>query len=247
MLAHYTNSLESVANILETGFAWVANRRRLIEMLVPDHDYSKFEPQQFGMVSFVKLAPGEVNTFSSPFGRYGIMVSDDWATRNNAQRVIYVDNEGLVAETLKAIFNIAYCDCKSRIRFPDDAVWNMAFENKAVAASVVGATLWANILQLYEYMEPSYLSNEREWRIVNPDPNYGFAQKRTEEIIKDVSPAIGWAEHVNTLSSPSNDTKMKFNTEDITALICPADESETIKKNLPESFSEVIILHTKQS
>jgi hypothetical protein len=54
-LTHYTRTIEAVANILTHGFAWVPNKRKLIQKFVPHHNFSGREPQQlFGMISFTE-------------------------------------------------------------------------------------------------------------------------------------------------------------------------------------------------
>jgi len=235
MLTHYTKSIEGVVNILTHGFAWVANRRNVIDLLIPHHDYSKREPQQFGMISFTDLAPDDACAHSSSFGPYGIVVSDEWARRQNAQRVFYVDSDGPATEALQAIFQIGYRDCVARIRYPDDAGCTMAFENKAAAGAVVGAVLWANLLQLYEYMESSQFAREREWRITQPDPLYGLAYKRTEDVIDDVSPPTGWAQFVSVL---------RIEPADIAAFVCPASKCRSFQDALPSSHGNVRVVCT---
>ncbi len=236
MLTQYTKKIDGVVNILSHGFAWVANRRNLVDILIPHHDYSGREPQQFGMVSFTEASPEEARSHSGTFGRYGIVVSDDWAKRKNAQRVFYVESEGLITESLRAVFGIGYRDCEARIRFPDDAAWTMAYENKVVAGKVVGAALWANLLQLYEYMESSQFSCEREWRIVHHEPYYSLAGLRTEQVIGDVSPPQGWAKHLNVITiAPA----------DVAALICPSQERQLFQQALPAKYANVPVTFTE--
>ena len=236
MLTHYTKRIDGVANILSHGFAWVANRRNVAEFLIPHHDYSNREPQQFGMISFTDMGPEEARLHSGAFGRYGIVVSDEWAKRQNAQRVIYVDSEGPVTEALRAIFETGYRDCEARIRFPEDAGWTMAFENKAVAHAVVGSPLWANLLQLYEYMESSQFSREREWRIAHPDPYYSLAGRRTEQVISDVSPPQRWAKFLNVV---------RVTPADIAAFICPSKECHALQRVLPAGYANVPVTCTE--
>jgi hypothetical protein len=57
MLTHYTGDIQTVTNILREGFAWFCNRRRLADLLIPQHDDSTREPQQFGMISFTEIEP----------------------------------------------------------------------------------------------------------------------------------------------------------------------------------------------
>lgn len=87
MLTHYTKKIDGVVNILSHGFAWVANRRNLVDILIPHHDYSEREPQQFGMVSFTEATPEEARSHSDAFGQYGIIVSDEG---NRGQTTIYL-------------------------------------------------------------------------------------------------------------------------------------------------------------
>ena len=167
MLTHYTDSIEALGGILANGFAWVPNRRDLMPLLVPEHDFSRREPQQFGMISFTELEPEHANTHTEVFGPFGVLVSEEWARANRAERVIYVQNEGPAYEAWRSLFTVGFRDVKSRIKYPDDAGWLMSFENKAVAGAVAGSTIWAALLQLYEYMETADFSCECEWRIVN--------------------------------------------------------------------------------
>lgn len=122
-LTHYTNRISAIPKILSNGFAWVPNRRHLIHLLVPDHDFSKREPQQFGMVSFTELAPKEANKHCEVFGNYGITVSEAWARSQKTQKVMYIDKTGPVFDALAAIFQVGYKDLTAKIRFPDDAWW----------------------------------------------------------------------------------------------------------------------------
>ncbi|MEJ2406247.1 MAG: abortive infection system antitoxin AbiGi family protein [Candidatus Thiodiazotropha sp.] len=235
MLTHYTSKISNVAKILKNGFAWIANRRNLMEILVPEHDFINREPQQYGMVSFTDIPPGEANSHSSSFGCFGIVVTDDWAKRSNAQKVIYIDDQGPITELLRAIFMFGYEDCKANIQFHDDAGWNMAFENAACAKALAGANLWANLLHLYEYMESSMFSGEREWRITNPVPHYGLAGKRTDNLIENASPPLGWGKHLNVV---------KLLPSDVFAFACPASKSESLIEALPDGYDGIKIIMT---
>lgn len=200
---------------------------------MPSHDFTTREPQQFGMISFSDLTREEARVQSSTFGAYGICVSAQWAENRLAQPVLYIDAKGPVATALRTIFELGYRECKARIRFPDDAGWTMAYENKTVASAVIGATLWANLLQLYEYMEPSTSSREREWRIVNPQPDYGLAGKRLNELIKDASPPQGWAQYINVV---------KVSPQDVEFIVCPSNEEDAVRTAVPPAYASVALL-----
>ncbi len=210
-------------NILNHGFAWFPNRRRLAELLIPMYDYTKREPQQFGMISFTELRPEEAGVHTAVFGRLGIVVSDSWARKHNAQRVIYVEGEGPFTDALGAIFKIGYKDLKARIKYPDDGGWLMSFENRAAAGAIAGASLWANLLTLWEYLEPASSAHQREWRIVNPNPLYSLSENK-HEIIEKFSPPEGWAKHTVVVSvAPA----------DVEAIVCPSSLVCALKPRLP--------------
>lgn len=229
MLTHYTKSPEAVANILVTGFAWIPNRRKLAELLIPQHDFSKMEPQQFGMVSFTELRPAEATNHRHEFGTFGIVVSDSWASHNNAQRVVYVDDRGPFTDALRDLFAVGYQDLSERIRFPLDGFWRMAYHNKNVAAGVAGATLWARLLQLWEFLEPASSSQHREWRIVNPHPFYGLSHNKQEAIAR-VSPPQGWAKYTNVLP---------VTRQDVEALVCRSSDCDALGDALPEAYRDL--------
>ncbi len=234
MLTHYTDRMEKIIGILTNGFAWLPNRRNLMPQLVPEHDFSRREPQEFGMVSFTELEPKDSGDHTLGFGRFGIVVSKAWARANHAERVIYVENSGPSFEAWRSLFEAGYRDLKSRIRFPDDGAWRMSFENKAMAGAVAGAQLWPSLLQLYEYMESAEYSGEREWRIVHPHPYYSLA-KSVDEAIQQVSPPQGWAQELDVLTvSP----------QDVSALICPQSECSSLRDQLPLEYKETTVFHT---
>jgi hypothetical protein len=230
MLTHYTRSPEAVANILNYGFAWMPNRRKLATLLIPQHDYSRREPQQFGMVSFTELEPAHARAHCEIFGYYGIVVSDTWAIQHGAQRVIYVDDTGPVTVALQELFNVGYIDVTRRIRFPDDAGWQMCYENKNAALMMAGSTLWAYLLQVWEYLEPASSAAQREWRIVNPDPNYGLSENKAEAIAR-VSPPRKWA-NLNVVAS------------DVIALVSRAKDVEALQSCLPGDYQDMPIKKT---
>ena len=234
MLTHYTRSTTAVANILTHGFAWIPNRRRLTDLLIPQHDYSEREPQQFGMISFTELAPNQSERHCETFGHFGLTVTEDWAKRHHAQRVIYLDEDGPVTAALCAVFDIGYIDLTQRIQYPDDKGWLMAYENKVMASSIAGATLWANILQLWEYLEPSSCSDQREWRVVNEQPLYSLSQDRAEAI-RQVSPPKNWAKHMSVI---------RIDPSDLTSLACRHADRQILLECLPSEFKHLPLVTT---
>jgi hypothetical protein len=231
VLTHYTSSAAAVVNILAHGFAWIPNRRKLAELLIPQHKYSRREPQQFGMVSFTELEVPAARAHRHNFGHYGIVVSSDWALRHGAQRVIYVDDEGPITAALRILFEIGYSDVSPRIEYPDDAMWLMAYENKN---AVPGSRLWAHLLQLWEYLEPASSATQREWRIVNPQPMYSLSENKSEAIAH-VSPPQNWAKFTNVLP---------FQRSDVMYLIAQKLEVESLRCKLPRGYENIPIIET---
>jgi hypothetical protein len=224
-LTHYTRTVEAVANILTHGFAWVPNKRKLIQKFVPHHNFSEREPQLFGMISFTDSEPPVPPKHLEEFGQFGIVVSPQWARLHRAQRVLYVSEGGPVIDAFRGLFENGYEQLSKSIRFPADGAAKMAFTNKHMA-SVHGGFLWSNLLTLYEYMEPLDNAYQSEWRIVNPNPLYGYGQT-TPEVIQKVSPPRNWAKHVNVL---------KFPQDAIVGFVCRRREEEVLKEALPPDF-----------
>lgn len=234
MLTHYTRTTEAVANILTHGFAWFPNRRRLTHLLMPGHDFSAREPQQFGMISFTEIEPCHAKAHCEQFGTVGIVVSDKWANEKRAQRVLYVEEQGPTTEAWCSVFAIGYQDVRRRIEYPDDGAWLMAYENKVAAAAIAGSALWANLLQIWEYMEPASVAQQREWRIVNPEAFYSLSESKPEAI-RNVSPPQNWGKFTNVVTIPRCEVE---------ALVCAASQLSELKSALPESYRDVSILQT---
>lgn len=229
MLTHYTK-LEVVSQILANGFAWIPNSRNLISTLVPNHDFSKREPQHFGMISFTENQPAHSQSHRKQFGDFGICVSAAWAHRNDVNRVIYVAKEGATLEAWKGLFAAGYREVHARVADPEDTGLLMAYHNKAVAG-ICGAAVWASLLQLYEYMEPEENSHQREWRMVNSIPDYSL-DKPKHELIRQVSPPQGWAKHLNLVQISSTD---------IDGFVCPAAQRDALINALPNSCKNIPI------
>jgi len=133
------------------------------------------------------------------------------------------------------IFGIGYHDLKARIKHPDDGAWLMSFENKAMARAVAGAALWSNLLQLYEYMEPSSSAAQREWRIVNSSPDYSvFGPK--EQVIATVSPPQNWAKFTRVLPIAASD---------VHAIVSPRSQLEELKQLLPSEYKNAQFVVTE--
>ena len=177
------------------------------------------------MISFTDADVPVPRKHIERFGSFGIVVSPEWARLHGAQRVLYLAEDGPLFEAFRSLFQTGYEQLHRKIRFPGDGAARMAFTNKNMA-SIQGGFLWSNLLTVYEYMEPVENAYQSEWRIVNPMPAYGFAQT-TPEIIREVSPPQGWAQHVSVLSFPA---------EAIVEFVCPRGEEVELSQVLPSAF-----------
>lgn len=244
-LTHYTHTLKGVTGILNNGFAWVPNRRNLMSNLVTGPDFSKREPQQFGMISFTDWTPPAPPRHREAFGNFGIVVSREWARARKplrgfhpenvepelrAQRVIYIE-DGPCLDSLRWLYTTAFnhlnIDCKD-----DRFVWLLATSpviNKAMAG-VEGEALWANLLTIYEYLEEGEHAYQAEWRIVHPLPSFGYPPT-IAEIIAAVSPPRGWAKATDLRALKPPD-------EAIIGFVCPRQEETALRQALPPQFSE---------
>ena len=178
------------------------------------------------MISFTEITPDQSDEHREAFGHFGIVVTEEWARKNRAQRVVYVAEDGPIANALCAVFDIGYNDLTARILYPQDNGWLMAYENKTMASAVAGATLWANLLQLWEYFEPAECSHQREWRVVNDLLLYSLSENR-REAIRQVSPPQNWAKHLNVVP---------IGPADVASLVCRSADRQSLIDCLPIEF-----------
>lgn len=186
------------------------------------------------MISFTELEPPQTRTHCQNFGDFGIVVAEPWVLQHGAQRVIYLDEQGPITVALRVLFEIGYSDVTRRIENPDDAGWLMAYENKNAAGAIAGSSLWAHLLQLWEYLEPASSATQREWRIVNPDPLYSLSENKSEAIAH-VSPPQNWAKFTNVLP---------IQRAEVLALVCRTIDVERLRSQLPHGYESISIIET---
>ena len=224
-ITHFTKDVSTIEKILINGFAWVPNKRNLIQSFISDHDFSAREPQEFGMISFTEIEAEHAVKHRDVFGHIGIVMAEEWVERVKLQKVIYIDETGPVHEALSELFKIGYQDLKERIRNRGNSTSDMPYTNKAMA-TIYRAKAWYNLLQLYEYLEPICNSYQQEWRLVQKEPLYGYKNTK-EEIIKNISPPKGWANILNVL---------KFSSKDVKGFVCPYGEKNGLFDVLPTGY-----------
>lgn len=231
-LAHFTNSIDAVVNILTYGFAWQRNDREVISLLLEQVDFSEREPESFGQVCFTENRFESEREKTKFFGRFGIQVSLAWARQNNVQPVIYVPQYGPLIESFRFLFTQTYQKAVAEQKYPDDKAMQM-WKVSSAMANVAGQPLYANLLCIYQFMEPARHSGEREWRAVNPNPDWSISNS-TEKAIKNVSPPEGWAKIVHVL---------KVEPTDIEALICLEADKNDLENRVPHGF-EIVPIRT---
>lgn len=230
ILTHFTKTVSAVENILEHGFAWIRNDRKVICDLLPEVDFSQREPQSFGQICFTENKHEASPDHIEKYGSYGIEVKLEWAKRNNVQPVIYISKEGPLIDSLKYLYTQTYNKTKIEELYPNDEARQM-WETSAVMAGFVGSPLYGCLLKLYEYMEPSENTHESEWRITNQDPNYSITND-LKKTIEDVSPPQGWATIMNVV---------KIEPNDIIKINCKKENYSELKNKIPHRFKCVHI------
>lgn len=226
-LFHYTSSAEIVRSILDLGFLLIPNKRHLIRNFLPNDDFSRREPQEFGMTSFTELRVEDARTHREQFGKFGICMSWEWALRHGAQRVIYLDEAGgKVFDAFKWLFRLG----RQEVDYiSTEKPGGMMLENKAYAGGV-GAQVYHAMLTLYEYMEPERNSSQVEWRIVQEIPIYHRASERGRLIQEILEAAHSWKAYA-----------VPFEPNDIEMIVCPSEALERLRTAIPEKFSSVPI------
>jgi hypothetical protein len=227
-LVHYTASAQVIDSILRYGFLLVPNKRHLINALLGEELFSEREPQEFGMVSFTQLPLEQTAAHKEKFGPFGIVVSWEWALSNDAQRVIYLDESGPVAQTFAWLFRLAKQELD---RATNGDPGEMMLTNKALAFTAA-STMYARLLTLYEYMEPERNSAQVEWRVANKVPQYHHGTPRAELVDELLRTAKLW----------KNFGSVRVEPNDICALICPRAKKKELTKLIPVEFGDVPVL-----
>lgn len=228
-LVHYTNGAETVASILQYGFLLVPNKRFLINALLGEELFTDREPQEFGMVSFTQLPIDLATKHREKFGSFGIVVSWEWALAQQAQRVIYVDTQGPVAQTFAWLFRVAKQELD---RATGGNVSPMTLTNKALAFMQPSA-VYAHLLTLYEFMEPESNSGQVEWRIVNKMPQHHDITKPRSELIQELVAGIKMWRGLGAIA---------VQPDDVHAFICPREQKKNLQSLLPQAFSKIPVL-----
>lgn len=217
--------MENIVSILDVGFVLIPNKRELINALLGEKVFTTREPQEFGMTSFTQLPLEFAAIHRSRYGNYGIIVDWDWALRNGAQRVVYLEQSGPLFGALAWLFRLAKQEIDQRSK---SQLNPLVLENKHMAGSD-RANLYAQLLTLYEYLQPERSSAEVEWRVVNKFPEYHFADElpRDEMIRQRVATAKLWK---------GNFGCAKLSRDGVIRFVCPRSEKASFVAALPNDY-----------
>jgi hypothetical protein len=223
-LIHFAKTPATVISILASGFVYVANRRGAVESLLPAVDFGKREPQQFGMISFRECSDTVFPAaHSKEFGQFGIAVAREWALRFQAKPVRYISEVGPEAEELCVRFQSAFAQLESILRSdPTKGFGGMERTNKHMAA-IIGAPDYFHVLSEFEFLAPVKNRDQREWRIVNPHPNYS-ASSDPKRAVAAVTSRQGWPQVINCV---------KVGRSDVSFFVCPAGRVLELRNSLP--------------
>lgn len=231
-LIHFTRTPEAVANILREGFGYVAWPTKTARFVLPELPLLDREPQQFGMISFRMEGDEDCSkAHRQRYGSFGVCIDQNWALAHGAHPVIYVSEGGSVARAFRERFKSAKQVLDRELtRHPTDLFRLRAYGN-AAAAGALGASEWATLLQIYQYMAPASDAEEHEWRIVQPHPLYSIPRTAAEAVAQ-LSPAQGWARILNSI---------RLTPEAIRYIIGPKGSASRLRPLLSADFSGVEI------
>ena len=206
------------------------NDRVVIESLLPNVDFTTREPESFGQVCFSENSYRTERDKTKFFGSFGLQVSEAWARKHQAQPVIYMHDEGPVLSSFQYLFNQFHSKAMAQEKYPNDAARQM-WETSRAMAGVVGQPLYAHLLELYRFMEPAIHYTEREWRVVNPEPDYSISND-TDKAIENVSPPQGWAKIIHVIP---------ILPDDIVSIHCKQSDKDKLESALPNEFRDKMI------
>lgn len=232
-VVHYTTLANVEAILANGGFWFVPNDRAVMDRLLPGVDLGDHEPQRFGTVSFTALPPEEAQLHREHFGPFGIGVTPEWARSHEIQPVIYLDEGGPVVRTLRLLFQTGHRELQIRKAEeqgvpPAVAQLGQSVHNKRVAALFDQAELWAEMLTLFEFMEPADHEWQREWRIVQSDPFHFNTDTRAGHFEEAARDASGW-----------RGRQLEFELADLVCLVAPADRRNELVNILPDAATDL--------
>lgn len=181
MFVHYTSNIDVLSKILKSGLFINQCKRNLMHLFTNDIDVINRDPQNFGMTCVRKEGVVGSKRHCNKFGYFGIVLKEEWVTRNNFQPVIYIDSKN--CSNLKENYKSAITQWSEIKENCDDGFHREALYNKNIA-SIIGAYLLSNWLSEYEYLEPRKHVYQQEWRHVQALPLYN--NRTTSELLEAI-------------------------------------------------------------
>jgi hypothetical protein len=230
-LLHFTKTAEAVADILLHGFAYVAHPTKVAPFALPSIPIGDREPQQFGMICFRAEYPGERSVdHRKKYGSFAIVIDEVWARSEGAQPVLYIARDGSVTAATKSLMSAAAAKIRSEAdRDSGNKLWMMAYSNQQLAG-VFGATEWAGLLEVYQFLAPAEDEWEREWRIVNKSPHSGIPKTGLEAVSR-LTTGGGWATY----------DSLKISRSAVLRFVAPQGCSSKLRSILPSDYRQVSI------
>lgn len=211
LLYHYT-SRAAVIGILERGFAYMPCDRLLLAAFFGRNRPFMGDPQNYGMVCFTEAPPKQARAVRKK-GDHFLAMRAEWARDKGVRKVRYFGPYD--TWRLRRQFMAALKEMTAMIAYPDDEGLKLAYRNKAFAA-LLGASKYAELLDLYEYSQTWRDRGQREWRITQKLPFYDLPSGQLP------SPE-GWGMlHY-----------LRFNADDVAFIGCPTARAEEVRNALP--------------
>ncbi len=181
MFVHYTSNTDVLSKILNSGLFINQCKRNLMHLFTNDIDVINRDPQNFGMTCVRNEGVVGSKRHCEKFGYFGIVLKEEWVTKNNFRPVIYIDSSN--CSNLKESYKLAINQWTEIKENCDDGFHREALYNKNIA-STIGAYLLSNWLSDYEYLEPSKHAYQQEWRHVQAIPLYN--NRTTSELLEAI-------------------------------------------------------------
>jgi hypothetical protein len=166
-LSHLTSSLDNLVSILEIGFVFFPNERKLFaELTSLSGRPSLVEPQCRGMVCFTDTQHDVGKVHRRRYGAFGVAVNKEWAIRNGACKAIYLRIGSPMFEAFKSLFNqLSPVMPKTGDSHLDLWIDQLA-RSKPEFSKSLGATSYADLLKIHEYMQTDEDVADSEWRVL---------------------------------------------------------------------------------
>lgn len=234
---HCTGSLKAVLGILKNGFVIHPCDRKVLNFITNRPEFSRSEPQEFGMVCLHSFKVFPNFLFWRKYGPFGIEMKPSFVDQTGFRQVEYVSSVGTRINALRSRFEDAINDLDACVykEHPEDGFRKMAYTNKFIA-QLVGANKWSEFLSEFEYMEPVENRFEQEWRYSRQEPFY-YDERSKKDVIDAVNDSQSWAKYSFALH---------FSKDDVKSLYAPFDYIVALRSQIPDEFKDIAIKRSSE-